>query len=63
MKYVYESKRNHNKLANKVTQCYPLSWQFEMNEKSGKKGELCKNIRPAGVKSAENLDIKKIFYS
>jgi hypothetical protein len=34
-----------------------------MNEKSGKKGELCKNIRPAGVKSAENLDIKKIFYS
>ena len=52
MKEVKEKQKNHSRLAYKVTECYPLEWNFETQaSENGVRGEKWKRTRPAGLSS------------
>lgn len=61
IKDVKEKKKVQNRLAYKVTECYPLGWDRDTQANSTVREERWQQIRPAGVSSACYLKSQSTF--
>ena len=62
MKELLLKKKEHTKLAYKPTECYPLDWDHdETSANSTAREEKWKEIRPAGVSSAQYMKAQSLL--